>query len=210
MKKIKITLLSGAIILLLFGCRERQANVQKGYADSVSENAIKPAVPEKSTQVPGDSSFMEKALVDCKLIQSPEQREEEDFLNSNIQFFEVRSLPDKRFINEEYCRYVLKHTDFLSFLESDFLPGNFEFTHFFINIDNYGKCFVGKYYFPAADNSAQRRTIIIIQTEKKELSILNFDDVKFVNGKLKCDFNVRGKHSIYKLKYSNECKRFIN
>jgi hypothetical protein len=204
--RIMVTLV---IILQLFGCREHQGQIQESIVDSTKKDSFKPIVPENSVQVPIDSVFLKKPLIDCKLMHNQEQQEE-DFINSNIQFFEVKSLPDQQFINEEYCRFILKNTNFLSFLESNFLPGNFEFTHFYTNIDNYGKCFVGKYYFSAADNSAQRRAIIILQMEKKEFSILNFDDVKFVDGKLNCDFNVRGKHFIYKLRYSNECKRFIN
>ncbi len=198
------------ILFQLLCCHEHQDNPKENSANIVKKDSFKPIVAKKSIQVLNDSNFLKKPLVDCNLINSPEQKEEEDFLHSNIQFYQLKSLPDPRFINEGYCRFVLKNTNFLTFLESNFMPGNFEFTHFYTNVDHYGKCFVGRYYFPAADNSAQRRTVILLQIDKKELSILNFDDVKFVDGKLNCDFNVRGKHFVYNLKYSNECKRFVN
>lgn len=209
-KRIIVTLLSGAIILQLFGCREHQGKVQESTIDSTRKDPLRPVISENNVQVPVESVFLKKQLVDCNLAHSQEQKGEEDFINSNIGFFEVKSMPDKHFIDEKYFRTVLINTKLLSFSESNFLPGNFKFTHFYTSIEHYGKCFVGKYYFPSADNSAQRRAIIILQINKKELSILNFDDVRFVDGKLNCDFNVRGKHIIYKLKYSNECKRFIN
>jgi len=207
--KIIVPLLSGMILLQLIGCHEPQVKVQENTVDDVRKDTFKQIVSENSVKDSVDSNFLEKPLVDCKLNRSPEQKEEEEFINSNIQFFQVKSMPDKHLINQEYCRSVLINTKFLSFSESNFLPGYFEFAHFYTNIDHYGKCFIGKFYFPEADNSAQRRAVIIIQVDKKELSILNFDDVKFVGGKLSCDFNVRGKHFIHNLKYSNECKRFI-
>lgn len=195
-------------MLMLLACRGGQGHLQEKFVDSAGKGPLQAIVPE-SMQVPYDSSFLEKPLVACKLIHSPEQKEEDDFLHSNIAFFEVKSLPEQRFLNEEYCRFVLRKTNFLSVPESDFKPGNFKFSHFYTNIDHYGKCFVGKFFFPSAINAAQRRVVIIIQKDLKELSILTFDDIKFVDGKLKGDFNVRGKHFIYKLKYSKECKRFI-
>ena len=207
--RIIMPMLSGMILLQLISCHEPQGKAQESTIDSIKKNTLMPIVSENSVQESVDSNFLKKPLVDCKLNRSPEQKEEDEFINSNIQFFQVKSMPDKHLIDQEYCRSVLINTTFLSFSASNFLPGYFEFTHFYTNIDHYGKCFIGKFYFPEAENSAQRRAVIIIQVDKKELSILNFDDVKFVGGKLICDFNVRGKHSIHKLKYSNECKRFI-
>lgn len=209
MKANIMPLLSGMILLQLIGCHEPQGKVQESIVDSIQKDTLKQVVPENSAQVSVDSNFLINPLVDCKLNRSPEQKVEDEFINSNIQFFRVKSMPDKHLIDQEYCKSVLINTTFLSFSASNFLPGYFEFTHFYTNIDHYGKCFIGKFYFPEADNSAQRRAVIIIQVDKKELSILNFDDVKFVGGRLICDFNVRGKHSIIRLKYSNECKRFI-
>ena len=197
------------LLLQLIGCHEPQGKVQRSTIDSIKKDTLKPIVPENSVKVSVDSNFLKNPLVDCKLNHSPEQKEEDEFINSNIQFFQVKSMPDKNLIDEKYCRSVLINTKFLSFSASNFLPGYFEFTHFHTSIDHYGKCFVGKFYFPEADNSAQRRAVVIIQVDKKELSILNFDDVKFIDGKLICDFNVRGKHFIHRLKYSNECKRFV-
>lgn len=206
---IKMAFSLSVIILQLWGCREYKGRVQEKFVDSTRKDSIIVKTPDKIIQSPYDSVFREKPLVDCNINLNPDQKEDDDFLNTLIKFYEVRSLPDLRLINEDYCRFVLEKTRFLFFRDSNFSPGYYNFSHFYFRIDDYGKCFIGKFYFPSIDNSAQRRAIIILQMDLKELSILNFDDVKFVNGNLYCDFNVRGKHTIFKLKYSKDCKRFV-
>ncbi|MFT3822675.1 MAG: hypothetical protein QM731_02100 [Chitinophagaceae bacterium] len=208
MNRNKMTLFSILILILLSGCQENQGDVRKTLVDSSNNESLLAITPDSITQMPNDSFFIKKPFIECTSSHSTDQKEEV-FLNSNIAFYQIRSLPEKYPVNEDYFRYVLEKTSFLSISESNFIPGNFEFSGFYTNIDHYGSCFIGKYYFPSAINAAQRRVVIILQKDAKELSILNFDDVQFVDGKLKCDFNIRGKHFFYKLKYSNECKRFI-
>lgn len=189
----------------------RTSKVQQEISsgDSTGKDTIIERAPDKIIQSPYDSVFWERSLVDCKFNLNADQKEDDEFLNTLIKFYEIRSLPERHLINEDYCRFVLGKTRFLFFRDSDFSPGYYNFSHFYTRIDDYGKCFIGKFYFPSIDNSAQRRSIIILQMNLKQVSILNFDDVKFVNGKLHCDFNVRGKHTLFKLKYSKDCKRFV-
>jgi hypothetical protein len=217
-RSVRWVILFSIVCFYLAGCkshvktetRKKKAQQEFSSGESTRQDSVITRTPDKVVQPPYDSVFLKKPLVDCKLIHSPEQKEDDGFLNTFIVFYEVRSLPERRLINEDYCKFILKKTPSQVIEESNFKPGNFEFSHFYTNIDQYGKCYIGKYYFPSAVNSAQRRAIIILQMDLKEVSILNFDDVKFVNGKLFCDFNVRGKHTIRKLKYSRECKRFVS
>lgn len=219
------------VVFQLLSCHEHKEHEKEGLVGNSSQDSLKIISPKKAVQVdhdtacedsleaiasksvthvPYESVFLKKRLIDCKLIHSQKQKEDDSFLNAFIAFYEVRSLPERRLINADYCKFILKKTPSQLIEESNFIPGNFKFSHFYTNIDEYGKCYIGKYYFPSAINSAQRRAVIVLQMDLKEISILNFDDVKFIDGKLICDFNVRGKHFIYKLKYSKECKRFIN
>jgi hypothetical protein len=209
MKRIIIILLSGITTIQFVGCNDNKYNSKEESRESMNKNSLITKDSVNNVQISYDSNFSKKPLVKCKLVQSPEQKEQDDFLNSNIAFFDVQSLPDENLINADYCRFVLSNTHFLAIAESNFNPDNFEFTQLHVNIDNYGECYIGKYYFPSAINAAQRRAIVIINLDTKELSILNFEDIKFVNGNLNCDFSIRGKHFLYKLKYSIECKRFI-
>lgn len=204
-----------SVVFFLTNCGSRNNTViriSKVYNAIPSGNALDSIIvksPDKNIQSHYDSVFLEKSLVDCKLNLNRDQEEDDEFLNTLIKFYDVSSLPELRLINEDYCRFVLEKTRFAFFRDSDFSPGYYNFSHFYTRIDDYGKCFIGKFYFPSIDNSAQRRSIIILQMNLKQVSILNFDDVKFVNGKLLCDFNVRGKHTLFKLKYSKDCKRFV-
>jgi hypothetical protein len=230
MGRLKINLVLGVVFLQFLSCREHKEHKHGELVDTANKDSLQVITLKKSTKVgytaanqdslervspksvtnaPYDSVFLKKTVVGCKLIQSQEQKEDDSFLNSCISFYEVQTLPELPLINEDYCRFVLEKTRFLFFRDSDFSPGYYNFSHFYTRIDGYGECFVGKFYFPSIDNSAQRRAIIILQMDLNEISILNFDDVKFVNGKLYCDLNVRGRHTIFKLEYSKDCKRFV-
>lgn len=133
-----------------------------------------------------------------------------DFLNTTIQYFNIDIINKAQLSKEIFYRNFLTKTHFLEFEESDFYKENFTFSLTQSKIKNYGKCYVGKYYFPNADNSAQRRAIVIINVDKNEISIWNFDNVNVIKNGLKCDFNIRGKHTIYKMIYSSACDRFVN
>jgi hypothetical protein len=136
--------------------------------------------------------------------------DDNDFLNTNVQYLNIDNIDKKQLLNEKYYRNFLNNTHFLEFESNDFYKGNFQFLLKKRIIKNYGECYIGKFYFPHADNSAQRRAIVIININKKEISIWNFDDLIITKEGLKCDFNVRGKHSFYKVIYSLSCGSFLS
>lgn len=148
-----------------------------------------------------------KSFENCKQLNTDSAKEEE-FLNNNIQYYYCDTLVPSLLNTEIFYRTILKTTHFLEFEESSFRQENFTFSVIHKSINNYGTCIIGKYYFSSASNSAQRRATIIINPQKKEISIWNFEDIKIDKEGLICDFNVRGRHSFYKLSYSIDCKKF--
>jgi hypothetical protein len=166
-----------------------------------------PTEVQDSIMVINDSKIRMKSIKSCK--SNVKDRVDNDFLNTNIQYFNIDVIDKKQLSKEIYYRNFLTKTHFLEFEESDFYKENFTFSLIQKSIKNYGKCYIGKYYFPNATNSSQRRTTVIINIDKNEISIWDFDDVNIIKEGLKCDFSVRGKHTIYRLIYSSQCKIFI-
>lgn len=135
--------------------------------------------------------------------------DDDNFLNDHIRYYKLDSI-DKNSLNmESYYRSFLLKSQFLEFEKNSFYKGNFVFSSKWMKIKNYGDCLIVKYYFPNSDNSTQRRTTIIVNLDKKEISIWDFDNIIVLKKVIKCDFNVRGNHTIYKMVYSIKCNRFI-
>lgn len=145
----------------------------------------------------------------CKQIKSKSDQEDFDFILTQIGYFKTDTIMVNQLKMPEYYKMFLQKTYLFEYGESNFYKNNFTFSLTQPFIKNYGKCFIGTYYFPAAINAAQRRAFVIINVERKEISIWNFDELIVTENGLSCDFNVRGKHTIYKLIYSLECKSFI-
>jgi len=145
----------------------------------------------------------------CNQIKDKSAIDELTFVNTNIAYYKTDTIIANQLKIQEYYKTFLQQTDFLEIEESNFYSQNFNFSLDRTIIKNYGECFIGKFYFPFAINAAQRRATVIINTDKKEISIWNFDNINVSTIGLDCDFNVRGKHTIYKLIYSLECNSFV-
>lgn len=158
--------------------------------------------------VVNNSMVVIKPYLDCDL-KNNKDNVDNDFLNTHIQYFKSSFIDKKSLLKESFYRSFLINTHFLEFEESSFYKGNFTFSVIQKEIKNYGNCYIGKYYFPNADNSAQRKSTVIINIDKNEVSIWDFDNVTVLKDGLKCDINVRGKNTLYKMVYSLKCGRFI-
>ena len=145
----------------------------------------------------------------CNDLQKSSNKSELEFLIEHIKYYDFNQVDHNKLKDVAYYKLILMSSDFLQFQSSDFIPGNFIFSHEFIYIPKYGRCALGKFYFPSAINSAQRRSTIIINLDRSELSIWAFDDLRITRLGIQCDFNVRGKHTKYNLHYSNSCRAFI-
>ncbi|MFA6059624.1 MAG: hypothetical protein WC756_15565 [Taibaiella sp.] len=136
-------------------------------------------------------------------------KEDNEFLNSNIEYFSFDTLKNEEFKSRDFYKKILTETKFIEFMPNEFSKGNSTFNLEHLQVKNYGDCYIGKFHFPTAPNAAQLRSTVIINVAKKEISIWNFDDLKVSNSGLNCDFRVKGNHTIYKMVYSEKCKTFI-
>lgn len=208
MRKLSVLFCIVSLVMLLNACKDKTRNQIPAIT------AVQPDSTQKQEYIPEDiaapnyGKLKVKRFAPCKLIKSRSAKEEDEFLNTNINYFETDSFPADK--SEPYFRYLIKNDPFLEIEASNLNKDNFKFSVLPDTINNYGHCIVGKYFFPIAINSAQRRVVIIINEERKEVSIWTFDDVRAADDLLYCDFNVRGKHVVYRMKYSVSCKRFIN
>src|SRR6478735_5137924 len=109
--------------------------------------------------------------------QSYGQSTENDFTDTHIQLLKNDSININLLSKETYYRSILTKNHLLEFEESSFYKGNFIFSLTKSMVKNYGLCYIGKYYFPDAVNSAQRRSTVIINPDRKEISIWDFENV---------------------------------
>jgi hypothetical protein len=111
--------------------------------------------------------------------------------------------------NEKYYQIILQKSNVSEVPEYFFKKEYHTFSLINKEIKDYGKCYIAEYYFNDALGYMQSKFYVIINTEKSEISIWNFDNLKVAKKGLECDFNVRGKHTIYNFFYSKECEKFI-
>ncbi|KIA82459.1 hypothetical protein [Flavobacterium sp. AED] len=201
-KRNKIVILSFMLLSLFI---ENNHCVYSQKIDLEKDNVLE---QQDSVFVINNSIVKLKTIKRCTL--KSVNIDDNDFLNTNVQYLYIDSIDKKQLSKEKYYRNFLNNTHFLEFEESDFYKGNFQFLLKKRVIKNYGECYIGEFYFPHADNSAQRRAIVIINIKKKEISIWNFDDLIISKEGMKCVFNVRGEHSIYKVIYSLRCGLFLS
>lgn len=205
---VKLLFLIVFILLKLEGCKEKITDMGYSVVDS---SFIKYSIinPSDSVIIINGIKLTLYFPFNSNEITNITSKSTSAFLESNIQFYKIDTLILSQFYTEMYFRAFLKSTRFLEFEESSFKKENFVFSSTQANIKNYGTCIIGKYYFNNAVNAAQRRVTVIINSEKNELSIWNFDNVNINKEGITCDFNVRGKHSFYDLNYSAKSNRFI-
>ncbi len=197
------------LAVLLFACQNpTTTHIESVVKDSALNTSVKND-SSKDTVISFNGSKLSMLPVNCNQPSNDSIKAVRDFMNSNIRYFKSDTIIVNQLYAEMYYRSFLTETHFLEFELSSFNTGNFTFSVAKSAIKDYGICYIGKYFFPAAVNAAQRRAIVIISKEKKEISIWNFDDVNVSKNGLVCDFNVRGIHTLYKMNYSAKCKSFI-
>jgi hypothetical protein len=203
-----IDMLFSLLFCLLCGCNtanNRQPLSVVSSNDTLKQRPIKEG--NNDTIIVSNHHLIRQTHKVCDTVKSADN--ELSLLNDNIAVFSSDTIIENQLKEQVYYQAFLQKTHFLEFEESSFYKGNFTFTFEEGFIKNYGKCFVGKFYFSAAINAAQRRATVIINTERKEISIWNFDDINIRKNIAECDFNVRGKHTIYRIGYADKCKSFI-
>lgn len=190
-----ITVICGILLCIFFGFSQSAYNQPNFYHKDNNSTGT-----QDSIMLINDSKITIKLI---KRFQSKKKTKIKDkFLSTKIQYFDIDKIDRNQLLKEIYYRNFLINTHFLEFEESDFYKENFSFTIIKKSIKNYGVCYIGKYYFSNAANSSQRRATVIINIDKNEMSIWDFDDVSVIKEGLKCDFNIRGEHTIYKLIYT--------
>lgn len=149
------------------------------------------------------------ALKDCARFSDNDKRDL-DFLNAFINLYKIDGIDEKQLDNSEYYKRILSDNPSLGFIASDFEKHNYKFTSEKINIKNYGLCYIGKFNFSLTFYQRQENTYVIINIDKKELSIWDFHSLKFLDEGIESDFNIKGNHTINKIIYSEDCDSFVS
>lgn len=144
----------------------------------------------------------------CSIVNK--QKEDDNFfLSEFIFYFKTDNINQNELNNEKYYQIILQKSNVSEVPEYFFKKEYHTFSLINKEIKDYGKCYIAEYYFNDALGYMQSKFYVIINTEKSEISIWNFDNLKVAKKGLECDFNVRGKHTIYNFFYSKECEKFI-
>jgi len=144
----------------------------------------------------------------CSIVNK--QKEDDNFfLSEFIFYFKADNINQNELNNEKYYQIILQKSNVSEIPEYFFKKEYHTFSLINKEIKDYGKCYIAEYYFNDALGDMQSKFYVIINTEKSEISIWNFDNLKVAKKGLECDFNVRGKHTIYNFFYSKECEKFI-
>ena len=199
-------------VLIVFGLALSLGSL-KGYAlegdkSVFSERIVVSFQEGPGIIVSGTRLKIQKKKV-CTLIKSKDLNDEMDFLNSNVGYFSIDKIIPKLLESQKYYQAILQNTHFLEFEENSFTKKNSVFSLKKRNVKNYGECYIGQYYFPTSANSGQVRVTIIINPERREVSIWNFDNLQVSKTGLDCDFSTRGSHVVYKMVYAGSCSSFI-
>ncbi len=137
-----------------------------------------------------------------------EKIENNQFLSEFIYFFNTNDLKKDMLVNQHFYERILFESNICK------LPGFFEKNNYTFSLtnkimENYGKCFIAEFLFKDAPGYMQIKYYVIVNSDKNEISIWNFDNIIFIKKGLKCDFNVRGNHSFYYFKYLKKYKKFV-
>lgn len=132
-----------------------------------------------------------------------------DFLSDFVKFYNVDSIELNRLMQKDYYDYILSNTHFLDFNNDQLSISRIQFNLFKKDIPGYGFCYIGLFFHPDAPNAAQRTACVIINTDRKEISIWYFDKIEFTSEGINCNFNLKGSHTIYEMRYSKVCNEFI-
>lgn len=155
-----------------------------------------------------DSFTLIKQDKSCSIVNK--KKEEDDlFLSEFIFYFKKDDISQNELNNEKYYQIILQKANISELPEYYFKKEYHTFSLINKEIKNYGKCYIAEYYFNDALGYMQSKFYVIVNIDKSEISVWNFDNLKVAKKGLECDFNVRGKHTIYNFFYSEECEKFI-
>ncbi|MFD2907174.1 hypothetical protein ACFSX9_00355 [Flavobacterium ardleyense] len=144
----------------------------------------------------------------CSIVNK--KNEDDDlFLSEFIFYFKKVNINQNELNNEKNYQIILQKSNVSELPEYYFKKEYHTFSLINKEIKDYGKCYIAEYYFNDALGYMQSKFYVIVNVDKSEISIWNFDNLKVAKKGLECDFNVRGKHTIYNFVYSKECEKFI-
>lgn len=201
------------VLLSILCCNKSSTNKD----DVDKKDKFKTAIDTiNKSKIDKDSSIaitvQESILVrDAKVCSFVDKKNEEaSFLNDFVSYFSVDTINEHELSKERFYKSLMQNTFMDIFPEyffekeyNTFSLGNKKY------IKNYGKCYIAEYYFNVADANMQTRFYIIVNIDKKEISIWNFENLRVKENGIECDFNVRGKSNIYNFFYLNRCKKFV-
>lgn len=132
-----------------------------------------------------------------------------EFLKLNLEYFRLQSVEIDSLSQMNYYKNLLLKYTVNQYLPNDFKKGYFQFTRKIVFIKNYGYCSIGIFKYLDYAASRQSRNFIFVNTDKKELIIWHYDNIRFKKNYLVVDFNTRGKHSFEPIIYSNKISQFV-
>lgn len=203
------------LILCMFSCSFLSCSSEVGTSKIKKDNSVNDSLKDTSTITKKNRAMViygytvtPKVIKDCDNIMQ-NQKELFDFVNSNVRYFKLDTIRTAALKRSDLYKTFLTQTGFLNYMENQFDKKYSTFRLSFRNIKGYGPCYIGMYHFPSAPNSAQLRSTVIINTDKKEMSIWNFDNLEITSHGIRCDFRIKGSHTIRDVVYSERCQAFI-
>lgn len=210
-KQMKLNVIMCFLVLLsILCCNKNSTNKDdadkmkksKIVIDTINKNKI-----DKDSSIAVQESILIRDAKACSFVDK--KNEEESFLNDFISYFSVNVINEHELVKERFYKSLLQNT-FIDILPKHFFEKKYNtFSLQKKYIKNYGECYIAEYYFNTAEANMQTKFYIIVNMDKKEISIWNFDNLKVKENGIECDFNVRGKSIIYNFFYLNRCKKFV-
>jgi hypothetical protein len=200
------------LLTLLFSCNstdETSSQSEKNKAKVATHISILSSDFLHPSFVVHKTAFRMMAKEQCNLSGNSTVIEEQDFFDSHIAYFTFDTLSDLDLNREEIWREILLKSAFVNFEVTSFMKQNFKFSNSIVTIPTYGICYWGEYFFPSAPNIAQRTATIMINEDRKQGCILDFDKIELSKLGLRFDFNIRGKHNFGELYFSDSCNKFL-
>ncbi|HYD23019.1 MAG TPA: hypothetical protein VEB40_16160 [Flavipsychrobacter sp.] len=195
------------ILLVLIGaCNSPQKETAPSNKAGQLNNADSIAMNSNSS----DSSFAVNGtrLRRIKKAECSHAAESESaFVQSNIGYFTFDAIDSAALENREFYRLILISTQFLFFEPHQFDRGTFILRK--INVNNYGMCIWAKFLMPTSPGSGQDGVSVLVNVQKKELSIWHYSDISIGPNKITTVFKVRGRSSAVSVEYSESCGEFI-